>query len=1139
MLPPPSILPYLATAAGFYHTVALRADGSVTCWGKNTDAQCTVPVNLAPARAVVAGSGYSGAIQLDGQLRLWGLLAASPAYVPANLGAITRIADGADHLGALRSDGTTIWWGNNGNGECNAPPNLGAVSALAAGGGFSCVVRASGSIQCWGANAFGQCNPPAGLQGVVAIEAGDAHCVALKSNGTVVAWGSNLFQQTSVPTNLSGVVEISSCYNQNYARRADGSLAMWGQSSLLPAGLPALASISAGVEHATALTRDGKVVAFGVSPLAGNLFGQRNLPRQLPDAVAVAAGGFHNLVLHADGSVSGWGRNDYGQAEPPLEGSPLSRIESRGSTNAGLRANGTLLCWGYNGSGQCNVPPTLGSVVDFSVGTLHVVALKTTGTIACWGSNASQQCAVPANIGAPADVEAGPYHTGAIRTDGSVVCWGDNFYGQCNIPQSLGVLQKLRLGDGNSMALRANGTLARWGYFIEIPAGLSNVVDFALSGLFAVALRADGTIVCFGSNVYGVSTPPGVLQGVVSVKAGAYHELALLNAERSSCTNAAGIGTATLSTSGSAWQNTGIWSWSNGGGAQVPGAQTNVDLGTFGSVGSLCDARAGTLTARSGSTLIVPADLTQPSQPDHSIDVTGQATMAGRVWLVGSGASALPANLDVPVLSTPNPQGTFDILQSTVPAPPGKFLALVPVSGLAGNVSYRLRLLDLPSGATLSGNASAAFSGTAVAAETMDLNGDGFDDLAIAIDFGPSSNGAVEVLINDGLGNLDSTSIVLASVPPQPNSIATGDINGDGRDDLVVGIASNNTAPSFNGGGGGLGTLTPSTTYLGVGNVLSVAIIPSDASGPAQVIIGTAGVTNRVSTYSPGGPAPAQQVVVQPQPAALARRGRIVGAGGTTASNVDQFMGANLLNENGALVVLTPDSGGTYSVSQTIAVPGKPVLMDFLDIDGDGFGDIVTANQSPVPQGPGVPLPVLTLFRGGASGLGNPVPIAPDGTTSGLDVTLLDADGDDDLDIVAVGRTLVNESKAVLIRIDTTGPGSPLAIGAETTITATRPILSARGDLDGVGGVDLYLVDAGAPSSFKRSAPSVARPFHGNLTATSCPADINRNHAVNGDDLAILLSNWGGTGAADIDRDGLVNGNDLAILLAAWGACQD
>ena len=48
------------------------------------------------------------------------------------------------------------------------------------------------------------------------------------------------------------------------------------------------------------------------------------------------------------------------------------------------------------------------------------------------------------------------------------------------------------------------------------------------------------------------------------------------------------------------------------------------------------------------------------------------------------------------------------------------------------------------------------------------------------------------------------------------------------------------------------------------------------------------------------------------------------------------------------------------------------------------------------------------------------------------------------------------------------------------------------------------------------------------------PADLNNNGAVGGDDLGLMLSNWGGSGLGDLNHDGIVGGDDLGQLLAAW-----
>lgn len=59
----------------------------------------------------------------------------------------------------------------------------------------------------------------------------------------------------------------------------------------------------------------------------------------------------------------------------------------------------------------------------------------------------------------------------------------------------------------------------------------------------------------------------------------------------------------------------------------------------------------------------------------------------------------------------------------------------------------------------------------------------------------------------------------------------------------------------------------------------------------------------------------------------------------------------------------------------------------------------------------------------------------------------------------------------------------------------------------------------------------------------SCLADINRDGAVDGDDLGFVLSNFGKVSnanarRADLNYDYYVDGADLAEVLGAWGSCS-
>jgi hypothetical protein len=59
--------------------------------------------------------------------------------------------------------------------------------------------------------------------------------------------------------------------------------------------------------------------------------------------------------------------------------------------------------------------------------------------------------------------------------------------------------------------------------------------------------------------------------------------------------------------------------------------------------------------------------------------------------------------------------------------------------------------------------------------------------------------------------------------------------------------------------------------------------------------------------------------------------------------------------------------------------------------------------------------------------------------------------------------------------------------------------------------------------------------------AGGCIPDLNADLLVNGQDLGILLGQWGPCASAncpaDLNQDGSVNGQDLGVLLGAWGAC--
>ena len=55
-------------------------------------------------------------------------------------------------------------------------------------------------------------------------------------------------------------------------------------------------------------------------------------------------------------------------------------------------------------------------------------------------------------------------------------------------------------------------------------------------------------------------------------------------------------------------------------------------------------------------------------------------------------------------------------------------------------------------------------------------------------------------------------------------------------------------------------------------------------------------------------------------------------------------------------------------------------------------------------------------------------------------------------------------------------------------------------------------------------------------SANDCIADLDGNGSVDGEDLSMILADWGGS-ELDLDGNDLVDGTDLSLLLANWGQC--
>ena len=260
---PPAATNVVAVAAGAYHNLALRVDGSVFAWGDDWNGQCDLPPGLTNVVAIAAGGYHSLALRADGTVLAWGDDSSGQTDVPVNATNIVAIAAGNWHSLALRTDGTILAWGDDSWGQIDVPANATNIVAMAAGGQHNLALKSDSTVAAWGGNTdpfgnySGQVDVPLGLKQVLAVAAGGYHSLALGSEGIVVAWGANWLGQTTVPGGLSNAVSVAAGQAHSLALKDDGSLITWGDNSygqgVVLSNLTGVVAIGAGSSHSLAL----------------------------------------------------------------------------------------------------------------------------------------------------------------------------------------------------------------------------------------------------------------------------------------------------------------------------------------------------------------------------------------------------------------------------------------------------------------------------------------------------------------------------------------------------------------------------------------------------------------------------------------------------------------------------------------------------------------------------------------------------------------------------------------------------------------------------------------------------------------------------------------------------------------------
>jgi hypothetical protein len=412
---------------------------------------------------------------------------------------------------------------------------------------------------------------------------------------------------------------------------------------------------------------------------------------------------------------------------------------------------------------------------------------------------------------------------------------------------------------------------------------------------------------------------------------------------------------------------------------------------------------------------VFSADFNLDGKPDLAVGYVGPYPSTGGVKAyLGDGAAGFNLSADVPVSASsvsgmPTPRmAASDFNLDGKPD-------LVVAGGWQGSTgsasTVNLLLGDGSGGFTLSPSSPIA-PGHAIAAG--DVNLDGKPDLLVA----DAPAHTVAIFLGDGSGGFTPAAgspITMRPTqkgPSEPLVLRMGDFNGDGRPDVVVGISTLLTGSAY----------TPGTSY-------------SDA---VTILIGDGGgrFTDSLS--------PTQALATFPRDLEVAD----LNGDGKQDIVVTQF---SFSSGVGSVTTLLGNGDGTFVASKAIdgSVGNYPALIVLRDFNGDGRVDLALTDQDAQSNN-------VSMLPGLGDGKFS--------TTAGVFMTIQRAnfgittadfnlDGTPDLSIAITGNsrltTLVNNCGAPATATTVTTSPNPSSSGQAVTLTATVAPVSGSGNPTG------------------------------------------------------------------------------------------
>ncbi len=308
------------------------------------------------------------------------------------------------------------------------------------------------------------------------------------------SYGYDCSELPNLPYTPVDDVPLKRLVARNVALTQEGELIIWGRTRAIepPTDLPPASQVDVGDDFFIVLHTDGSISILrrNDSPVL-----ERTI-LDVQDAIAIAAGKDHALVLLRDGSIVSWGGNDKGQANIPADLGKVVAISAGSNNSLALLENGQVKQWGdaYN-----KVPDTLSNIIAIDSQGNNNIAIDAQGRIHTWGNYGALDQILPDGLtqeyGAVA-VVAGERHYLAKLMDGTLVGWDRDEY--LDLPYSLDAaeIEEFAAGGSYTIARNSHGEMFAWGHYSNfsnfiLPSDLTNIQHLASGDYDNLMLKND------------------------------------------------------------------------------------------------------------------------------------------------------------------------------------------------------------------------------------------------------------------------------------------------------------------------------------------------------------------------------------------------------------------------------------------------------------------------------------------------------------------------------------------------------------------------------------------------------------------------------------------------------------------------